>query len=67
MRIEAETFSRFHSMIVAYTKMMIFKLEKKNVKKSQRQMKEIVVIVLLTRASLRLRSVRESVNLTLLD
>ncbi len=53
-------------MAFAYTKIAVSELGKRDVKESQRQIKAVVVIVL-TRSSLRLRSVRKLVDLALLN
>jgi hypothetical protein len=60
MGIEAGTFSRFPPVAVDYTKIAVSELGKRDVLESHRQMKGVVI-------SLRLGSVREPVNLTLLD
>jgi hypothetical protein len=66
MGIKAGPLCRFPPVAVAYIQMGISKFGKRDVKESQRQMKEIVGI-LLTSSSLRLGSVREPVNLALRD
>ena len=67
MGIEAGALGRFPPVAVAYTKIAVSELRKRDVLESYRQMKGVIIIVLLTRPSLRLGSVCEPVNLALLN
>ena len=66
MGIDARALSRFPPVAGTYHKIGVSELGKRDVLENQRQI-SIVGIVLLTRPSLRLGSVREPVNLALLD
>lgn len=66
MGIKAGALCRFSPMAVAYIQMGIPEFGKRDVKKSQRHVKETVG-TFLTSSSLRLGNVREPVNLALRD
>jgi len=53
-------------MVITYTKTEVSEPGKRDVLKNQREVRAVDVIVLLTNASLRLASTRETVNLALL-